>query len=184
MIERAEKNITLENIEKITKELNLTVFERTRIGEKHKDGLDAIKIAKLVKRDRSTIIRDLARNRAPQTKQYKAESAHAKALERREKRGVRPRLKNELIRKYTVEKLKLGWSPEQVSIRLPIDHKGQCISAEAIYQFVYAPAPRKKKGVVKEAREDLHVYLARCYHRREKKGFRDAQKLYRTVPPR
>lgn len=162
---------------------HLTVFERTRIGEKHKEGLGVAEIAKLLKRDRSTIIREIARNGAPQTKRYKAESAHTKALGRRKKRGVRPRLKNELIRQYTVEKLKLGWSPEQVSLRLPVDHKGHHISAEAIYQYIYAPVPRKKKGKVTEIHEDLRVYLARRHRRREKKGFRATQKMYQTPLP-
>lgn len=168
---------------KVKRYKHLTVFERTRIGEKNKEGLDATQIAKLVKRDRSTIIRELARNGAPKTTRYRAESAHTKALERRERRGVRPRLKNDTIKRYVIEKLKEGWSPEQISIRLPIDHKGQSISAEAIYQFVYAPAPRKKQGVVTETHGDLRVYLARRHRRREKKGFRATQKMYQTPLP-
>lgn len=162
---------------------HLTVFERAIIGQKHKEGMDDARIAKLVKRDRSTIIRELARNGVPQTKRYDAERAHLKAFERREKRGVRPRLKNKIIREYTALKLKLGWSPEQVSIRLPIDHQGQCISAEAIYQFVYAPPPRKKKSEISTWYEDLRIYLPRRHRRREKKGARATQKLYRAQLP-
>jgi transposase, IS30 family len=162
---------------------HLTVFERTRIGEKHKEGLAAKEIAKIVKRDRSTIIRELARNGVPNAKQYRAESAHVKAFARRAKRGVRPRLKNELVRSYVSEKLKLGWSPEQISLRLPIDHKGETISPEAIYQFVYAPPPRRRKGALKVPREDLRMYLPRRHKRREKKGCRATQKLYQTPLP-
>jgi IS30 family transposase len=162
---------------------HLTVFERTRIDEKHKEGLDAEEIAKLLKRDRSTIIREITRNGTPNTKRYHAESAHNKAFKRREKRGVRPRLKNEVVRNYAIEKLRLGWSPEQVSIRLPIDHKGETISPEAIYQFVYAPVPRKGKVALKEAHEDLRIFLPRRHKRREKKGFRATQKLYQTPLP-
>lgn len=162
---------------------HLTVFERTRIGEKHKEGLDAEAIAKLVKRDRSTVIRELARNGVPKTQRYRAESAHTKALAKRAVRGVRPRLKNQLTRDYCVEKLKLGWSPEQISLRLPIDHTGQSISAEAIYQFVYAPVPRCKKGAVKTPHEDLRIFLPRRHKRRVKKGFRATQKLYMTPLP-
>ena len=168
---------------RVTHYKHLTVFERTRIGEKHKEGLGDAEIAKLLKRDRSTIIRERARNGAPHTKKYHPESAHSKALERREKRGVRPRLRSELIREYVVEKLKLGWSPEQISIRLPIDHKKQRISAEAIYQYIYAPAPRKRKGARAEEHEDLRIYLTRRHRRREKKGSRATQKLYRTPLP-
>jgi len=48
------------------------------------------------------------------------------------------RLKNDVIRAYVIEKIKLGWSPEQIAIRLPTDHKGESISYEAVYQYVYA----------------------------------------------
>ena len=162
---------------------HLTVFERTRIDEKHKEGLNADEIATLLKRDRSTVIRELARNGTPNTKRYRAESAHTKALAKRERRGVRPRLKNEVVRNYVIEKLKLGWSPEQVSIRLPIDHHGHTISPEAIYQFVYAPVPKRKKGEKMVHREDLRIFLPRRHKRREKKGFRATQKLYQTPLP-
>jgi len=162
---------------------HVTVFERSLIGQKNKEGWHVEKIAKFVKRDRSTIIREIERNGAPKTKKYRPESAHAKALARRAKRGVRPRLKNELVRTYTVEKLKLGWSPEQISIRLPIDHRGEAISPEAIYQYVYASFSNLGAGKVRAGHEDLRVYLARRHKRREKKGFRATQKLYHTPLP-
>ena len=162
---------------------HLSVFDRAFIDQKRREGLAPPKIARLVKRDRSTIIRELARNSAPNTKRYRAEIAHAKALARRAVRGVRPRLKNELTKKYVIEKLKLGWSPEQISIRLPIDHRGRKISTEAIYQFVYASIPDQRKSATKVVREDLRIYLARRHRRREKKGFRATQKLYQTPLP-
>lgn len=162
---------------------HLTVFERSLIGQKHKEGWHVERIAKLVKRDRSTIIREIERNSAPKTKKYRAESAHAKALAKRARRGVRPRLKSELIRNYCVEKLKLGWSPEQASIRLPIEHKGETISPEAIYQYIYASFANIGADKVRAGHEDLRVYLARRHKRREKKGFRATQKMYQEPLP-
>ena len=162
---------------------HLTVFERALIGQKHKEGVHVEQIARLVKRERSTVIRELARNGAPKTKRYRADSAHAKALERRAKRGVRLRLKSTLIRTYTAEKLKLGWSPEQVSLRLPIDHPGEHISPEAIYQYIYSLVINGGTGKIREGHEDLRVYLARRHKRREKKGFRATQKLYNMPLP-
>lgn len=162
---------------------HLTVFERALIGQKHKEGVHVEHIAQLVKRERSTVIRELARNGAPRTRRYRPESAHNKALARRAKRGCRPRLKNELTRTYTVLKLKLGWSPEQISLRLPIDHPGQTISPEAIYQYIYSLVTNGGTGKIREGNEDLRVYLARRHKRREKKGFRATQKLYQTPLP-
>lgn len=169
--------------QKVKRYHHLTVFERSLIGQKYSEGWHVTKIAKLVKRNRSTIIRELVRNSAPKTMRYRPESAHAKAMTRRALRGIRPRLKNTLIRNYAVEKLKLGWSPEQISIRLPIDHKGQTISQEAIYQFVYAPPPKKTKYGMEKVHEDLRMYLPRRHRRREKKGFRATQKMYTTSLP-
>ena len=162
---------------------HLTVFERSLIGQKRAEGWHVEKIAQLVKRNRSTVIRELTRNGAPRTKRYRADSAHGKALTRRATRGVRPRLKSALIRTYAAAKLREGWSPEQISIRLPIDHKGQGISTEAIYQYVYSLVENSGTGKIRDGHEDLRVYLARRHKRREKKGFRATQKMYQTPLP-
>ncbi len=112
---------------------------------------------------------------------YQAYGAHERALAKRAERGKRPRLKNEVVRAYATEKMKLGWSPEQVSIRLPIDHEEQSISHEAIYQFVYASV--YKSGEIRKGHEDLRPYLPRRQKRRKCKGFRRTQKLWRPTLP-
>ncbi len=113
---------------------------------------------------------------------YQAYGSHCKALERRF--GKKPtRLKNNLIRSYVKEKMKLGWSPEQISIRLPIDHRGNEISHEAVYQFIYAQVMRGGNGKVKDGCEDLRIYLPRRHTRRQTKGFRQAQKADKPVLP-
>ena len=162
---------------------HLSVFDRTRIGTKFKEGMHVSEIAKLIKRDRSTVIRELGRNSSGKRLGYRPEFAHTKAFEKRERRGVRPLLKNTTIREYAVEKMKIGWSPEQIHLRLPIDHKGLTISPEAIYQYVYAQVRRGGNGKVKKGCEDLRPYLARRHARRQKKGLRQAQKAERPVLP-
>ena len=113
---------------------------------------------------------------------YQAHINHEKALNRRiSKKSLQ--LKNELIRNYVVEKLKLGWSPEQIAIRLPIDHCGQTISYEAIYKYIYGQVYRGGNGTVKKGCEDLRKYLPRRHVRRQKKGFRKARKLERVILP-
>ena len=104
-------------------------------------------------------------------------------MARKDAHGTRLLLKSDAIRSYVVEKLKLGWSPEQIAIRLPIDHQGLTISYEAIYQYVYAQVRRGGNGQVKDGCEDLRPYLARRHTRRQKKGFRQAQKAERPVLP-
>ena len=162
---------------------HLTVFERALIGQKHKEGMHEQEIAKLIKRDRSTVIREIERNSSGINLGYRPEFAHTKALYRRAKRGIRPRLKSAFIRAYAATKLKEGWSPEQISIRLHIEHKGQTISPEAIYQYIYTSFVNVGTGKVRVGHEDLRVYLARRHKRREKKGFRATQKLYHVPLP-
>ena len=114
---------------------------------------------------------------------YQARVSHGQALQKR--LNKKPfRLKNDFIRLYTKEKLQLGWSPEQISLRLPIDHPGNEISHEAIYQFVYSQIIRGGTSKPKKGCEDLRSYLPRRHTRRQKKGFRQARKVYRPeLPP-
>ncbi len=83
-----------------------------------------------------------------------------------------------------MEKLKLGWSPEQVSIRLPIEYPKDArmrISYEAVYQYIYAQV--NAGGTIKKDKEDLRPHLTQRHKRRQKKGFRQTQKLYRPQLP-
>jgi IS30 family transposase len=75
------------------------------------------------------------------------------------------------------------WSPEQISLRLPIDHPGNEISYEAIYQFIYAQISVKGGGIPKKGCEDWRSYLPRRHTRRQTKGFRQAQKAWRPELP-
>lgn len=160
---------------------HLSVFDRTRIGTRWKEGLHVCAIAKLIKRDRSTVIREIERNGSGKQRRYRPEAAHKKAFARREKRGIRPLLKDQLIRDYVEAKMQIGWSPEQIQMRLPKDHPGHAISYEAIYQYVYARV--NKGGTVKKGYADLRPHLARRHKRRQKKGFRATQKLYHEPLP-
>lgn len=162
----------------------LTLDDRIRIEIKYRDGLSFRDIAAHLGNGRTagSILREVGEKTRRGIGKYQAYVSHAKALERRlGKKSFR--LKNELIRSYAKEKLKLGWSPEQVSIRLPIDHPGNEISYEAVYQFVYAQVRRGGNGRVKDGCEDLRMHLPRRHKRRQTKGFRQAQKAYRPTLP-
>ncbi len=156
--------------------------DRIRIEIKYREGLSFRDIATYLGNGRSasSICREIDGRPRRGIGKYQAYTAHEKALERRfGKKEVR--LKSEFIRKYMKEKMQLGWSPEQISIRLPIDHPGNHISYEAIYQFVYAQLNRG--GGVKKGCEDLRSYLPRRHRRRQTKGFRQAQRAYRPTLP-
>ena len=120
-------------------------------------------------RNASTVSNEVKGKDRHGVNKYEAYVANDRSLMRRHKRRNKELLKCELIRMYVVSKLKLGWSPEQISIRLPLDHIRYKISYEAIYQYIYTT--RKK--------EDLRTYLARRRKVRMKKGLRKIQKLER-----
>lgn len=91
---------------------------------------------------------------------------------------------HEPLRVYVIKKLKIGWSPEQIEIRLPLKYPKDTamrISYEAIYQYVYAQIHRGGHGAVKPGCEDLRPYLPRRHKRRMAKGFRKVQKTERRA---
>jgi IS30 family transposase len=162
----------------------LTLDDRIRIEIKYRDGLSFRDIAKYLGNGRTagSVCREVDGKPRKGTGKYQAYISHAKALDRRlGKKTVR--LKSDSIRTYAKEKLMIGWSPEQVSIRLPIDCPGNKISYEAIYQFIYAQVLRDGNGKVKDGCDDLRPYLPRRHKRRQTKGFRQSQKAYRPTLP-
>jgi hypothetical protein len=72
-----------------------------------------------------------------------------------------PRLKNEVIMAYVIEKLHLSWSPGQIASRISHDRAGESISNKAI-QFVYAKATLKHM--------DLRPCLFHKHRRRLERG--------------
>lgn len=137
----------------------LTLEEREQIAVFKAMGKSLREMASLMGRHPSTLSRELNRNtcRAFGFEGYGPARAELWARRRKEAAGKRPRLKDEQIRSYVAQKLKLGWSPEQISGRLKIENSTLGISHEAIYQYVYAEA------------KDLIPYLSRRHKRRRVK---------------
>ncbi len=160
----------------------LTLQDRITIEINYRNGLGIREIARKMHRDAGAISREIDGKPRRGVGKYQAYISHGKALKKRMGKKSN-RLKNEFIRTYVKEKMKLGWTPEQISLRLPIDYPGRAISYEAIYQFVYAQVRRKGNGEVKKGCEDLRPYLVRRHKRRQKKGFRQAQKAERPILP-
>lgn len=163
----------------------LSLRERIDIESRYRYGASLTDIAKELKRNKGTISREIGGKSRTGIGKYNADVAHKRALERIAKRGNISILElNERLRKYTVRKLELGWSPEQISIRLPVEYKNDesmRISYEAIYQYIYAQIHREGNGKVKTGCEDLRQYLPRRHKRRAKKGFRKAQRAERNA---
>ena len=162
----------------------LDLEDRINIEIKYRSGLSFRDIAKCLGHGRSagSICREIGGRPRKGAGKYQAYGSHQRVLLHRF--GKKEfRLKNNLIRSYVAEKMKLGWSPEQISIRLPIDHPNNKISHEAIYQFVYNQINLHTNGKAKEGCEDLRPFLPRRHKRRQVKGFRQARKMYRPELP-
>lgn len=160
-----------------------TLRERSIIEIRWHEGKTVTDIAEELQRNKSSVSREVKGKSRKGRHAYHAERAHAKALSRIERRGNVPILERAApLKEYVVEKLKLGWSPEQIALRLPIDHPKDAamrISYETIYAYVYVQVYRGGSGAVKKGCEDLRPYLARRHTRRQKKGFRQARKVER-----
>ena len=113
-----------------------------------------------------TISRELKRNRSRYTKQYNPVKAEEIAQKRQVKQRTKAPLKNVNVFLYVREKLRVGWSPEIIAGRLPIDHPDYSISTEAIYQYLYGKGKRYK----------LWRYLTRRHKRRRVKSGRRVQR--------
>lgn len=138
-------------------------------------------IAQELGRSPSTISREISRHVPAARRQYTPRVAQERAEKNRTSRGRKDRLKSDIIRTYVIDKLKEGYSPEQIAGRLQIDHPGQSISHEAVYRFVYAQIKLNGYGAVKPGCEDLRMYLKRRHKRRVPKGARTCQKVPRLA---
>jgi IS30 family transposase len=125
---------------------HLTAEEREVISKMLHAGSTQAAIAKELKRDPSTIYRERRRNGLGGT--YVAVKAQAFAVRRhREARARSRKLNRPELREYVYAKLKLYWSPEQVSGRLRVDFpfdRLMRISRQTIYSHL-ASCPFRKK---------------------------------------
>jgi len=141
--------------------IHLSSEERDKIAYLRAKGKGITEIAKIIGRHKTTISRELKRNKSPTYNVYLANKAHQRAIKRKQLSVQRSRIRNPIIRKYIMKKLKLKWSPELIAGRLPMDRPGLHISHEAIYQFIYDKETHKKYDLVK--------YLTRAHKKRKLK---------------
>ena len=132
----------------------LTQEQRYQIYILKKAEYSQAEIAELLERDKSTISRELRRNRG--LKGYRPQQAHNLALRRRYDKA-QPRIGNQVWQQ--VEALiRKEWSPEQIVGRVARE-QGVSVSHEWIYQYIYAD---------QHSGGDLHQYL-RCQKARRKR---------------
>ena len=140
----------------MNKKSKLTAPERDQIAVSLAAGFSLRQIAKELARSVSSISAELKRNSTGG--EYRSITAQAKSRERNlRSRRLNP-LKSPLIYSYVVEKLRSGWSPEQISGRLKRDNGGKTVIChETIYRYIYS---HKAKG------KNLSEYLTRHHYKR------------------
>ena len=141
---------------------HLSSEERDKIAVLRAQGNSLNNIAKMIKRNKSTISRELKRNSSPTYDVYLPHKANHRAKSRKQLSGKRQRLKNSTVRTFVTNKLKIGWSPELIAGSLPLYYPKLTISHEAIYQFIYDKYIRKQ--------HDLVAYLVRAHKKRHNRG--------------
>ena len=151
----------------------LTMDEREVIAKLYYEGKRPSEIGRTIGRDKSTIQRELSRNSTSSYDCYTPCRANRRSVERRKRASRRPRLKNRIIRSYVHDRLALGWSPELIAGRLPLEHPEQSISYEAIYQYIYHPKT--------DCRAELICCLRRAHKKRKQKSI--GRKVRKTKIP-
>lgn len=133
------------------------------LGQRHSVG----EIARIVGRHRSTVYREIRRNRFVDH-QWPDLNGYYYATAGKLARGRRARLarlvRHEGLRLAVVERLKAGWSPEQIAGRLRRDGSSPRVSHETIYRFAYSPL-----GIDEEIYRLLPESRRRRRHRRARR---------------
>jgi IS30 family transposase len=146
---------------------HLTSEERDEIANLNAKEISLSEIARRLGRSKSTISNEIIRNSS--NNGYYSQQAQQKAEKRWKHTHKKIRINNLKLREYIEEKLKQGWSPEQIAGRLKAENSDMRISHEAIYQYIY------------EDNRALCLYLPRKHTRRLKKC--SIRKTKRTIIP-
>jgi IS30 family transposase len=120
----------------------LGLRERRTIKDMLNAKMSVESIAAEIGRHRSTVFREIKRNRfaddeLPKLNGYYGMDAQKSAVERRARRRKLVRFVD--LRMHVITQLKAGWSPEQIAGRLQYDGQSLRVSHETIYAYVYGP---------------------------------------------
>ena len=141
-----------------------------RVGTKQKD------IARLLRKDRTTIWREQRRN-SEKNRKYHAGKAKEKTTKRQViAHGQQRKIENNSwLRNYLVKKIKKHWSPEQIAGRIKVkwkNDKSRRIGKDSIYKYIHI----HRKDLVKHLRCQKGKYRRRYGTRIREKQREEAKK--------
>lgn len=154
---------------------HLSLEEREKLFLLKEQGKSLREIGRLISRSDTTILRELKRNKTGlgnRSNEYLSFryipcKAHLKAIKRGVKQRAKAPLKETLIWLFVREHLREGWTPEEISGRLPKIYLGKSICTETIYSYIYSRKGKKYK---------LFRYLVNGRKKRMKKLGRRVQR--------
>src|SRR5512132_4318129 len=122
-----------------TRYSHLGLEERCRLRSLMEMGFGFGEIARRLGRHRSTIHREVVRNRCIDA--YRPDSADRRAWARK-LRGSKIERSTDL-RACIEDRLAMGWSPQQIAGRMELENAEHGVSAESIYRHVDSPVGRR-----------------------------------------
>ena len=140
---------------------HLNLCDRKVINKMLGKGKSIRKIAKYIGCNPSTISREIKRNR--DIYWYRPSTAHEKYKQRRKNSKHRIIDKNNKLRVYIINELKIGKSPDIIAGRLKLTHMNfsdMQISHETIYSWIYLQAKKN---------HNLYKYLPRGVKKRNRR---------------
>lgn len=155
----------------------LSIEERHRIERWRHAEVPVREMARVLKRSKATIHREIKRNFfsdpcLPKCDGYYGASAHRKAADRRARQ--RKLIRHPELRKRVVERLKNCWTPEQIGNRMIYEGARLRVCQETIYRYIYS-----REGMA----DELWWYLPehRMYRRPRRARKRQPPKFDRDV---
>jgi IS30 family transposase len=141
---------------------HLSITDRRRLSVFIEMGLSMTEIAQKLSRSRSTLYRELNRNKEPEG--YSPGAAQLKTQDRKKEGRAGKLHTNSALHEYIVRALKKGWSPEQISGRMRFQKINYYACPETIYQYIY-----------RQKHEKLYQYLTYKKPKRRKRYSRKEQ---------
>ena len=144
---------------------HLSDDEREQIGLAKAVGHSIGAIAKAIGRPKSTVSRELSRNKLPSGRYSPLHAAGAYQLRRRREALIE---RDRALRTFVVDRLAEGWTPEQISgwLKGGNEPRLRAVGCETIYAFIYRAAQQA---------EQLWRYLTRHHKRRRPRRSRPSQ---------
>jgi IS30 family transposase len=148
-----------DNSNKGKKYSHLTLEEREEIAIALGKGMKQCEIVDLLKRDKSTISREIKRNNSEKNNvRYRANRAQLKADERKKLSHKKQRIPNKKLRQFIWKIIRAGYSPEIVSHMASAKNSDWKTNHESIYQWIYIEC------------KELIPFLVKSHKKRRKRG--------------